>query len=212
MLIHMESTAIIAARKAIEAEPDPTLKSQMMASLCSALFREHGVELVVVGGSAIEFFTEGAYTSGDLDMCLLPASGPLSLRLRQEVMGKLEGKGGPRSWRVAGMFVDILGPVETFAKTPFRGILGPYGEVVIMKPEDLLVERVLVSVYPMPYAEARDCARKLLAVALRKLVPVDWDEVWRIASRPEYGVLEECQRLVKETANELGIRYPADPN
>ena len=44
MLIHMESTAIIAAKKAIEAEPDPTLKSQMMASLCSALFREHGVE------------------------------------------------------------------------------------------------------------------------------------------------------------------------
>jgi hypothetical protein len=33
----------------------------------STLWRERGVELVVVGGSAIEILTEGAYASGDLD-------------------------------------------------------------------------------------------------------------------------------------------------
>lgn len=208
----VEPAAIATAKQAIEAEPDPTLKSQLLASLCTALFRERGVELVVVGGSAIEFFTEGAYTSGDLDMCLLPSSAPLSLRLRQEIMGLLGGVGGPRSWRVAGLFVDILGPVEFFAKTPFRKLAAPYGEVALMKPEDLLVERVLVSVYPMPSPEARECARKLLAVALRKLMPVDWAEVWRVAARPEYDILAECQKLVKETADELGVRNPADPD
>mgnify|MGYP004168011649 CR=1 FL=1 len=66
----------------------------------------------MVGGSAIEFYTEGAYTSGDLDLCLV-SPGSLSLRRRQELMGKLQAEGGPRSWRVAGLFVDLLGHVES---------------------------------------------------------------------------------------------------
>ncbi len=45
----------------IAAETDPTLKHLKLASLVSAVFRERGIELVVVGGSAIEFYTEGAY-------------------------------------------------------------------------------------------------------------------------------------------------------
>ena len=62
----MDAKRISAALADIGAEQDPTLKSQKLASLCSALFREQGIELVVVGGSAIEFYTEGAYTSGIL--------------------------------------------------------------------------------------------------------------------------------------------------
>jgi hypothetical protein len=34
----------------ITAEQDPTLKSANLASLCSTLWAERGVELVVVGG------------------------------------------------------------------------------------------------------------------------------------------------------------------
>jgi len=55
----------------ITAEVDPTLKHLKLASLISAGSRERGIELVVVGGSAIEFYTEGAYVSGDLDLCLI---------------------------------------------------------------------------------------------------------------------------------------------
>jgi hypothetical protein len=191
----------------ITAEQDPTLKSLKMASLVSALWAEHGVELVVVGGSAIEILTDGAYTSGDLDLCYTnKASVPL--RQRQEVMGLLGAEGGPRSWQVAGMFVDLLGDAESFARTPYRRIQGPYGEVQVMKAEDLLVERVLVSVYPSETPSARDCARMLISVALRNQIEMDWDEVRRIAKRPEYRNLPECEKLVKEVADELKIKSP----
>ena len=43
-------------------------------------------------------------------------------------MGLLGAKGGPRNWQVAGMYLDLLGPVESFARTPFRRVDGPYGE------------------------------------------------------------------------------------
>jgi hypothetical protein len=203
----MDSEKIQAALVKIAAEPDPTVKCLNLASLCTAVWREHGVPLVVVGGSAIEILTEGAYTSGDLDLChTTPAAPPL--RERQELMGRLGGEGGPRSWKVAGMYVDLLGQVEAFARTPFRRIQGPFGEVQVMKPEDLLVERVLVAVYPGENQAARECAKKLAAVLLTGEVQVDWAEVKRVAGLREYRNVAECAKLVEEVANEIGRENP----
>ena len=88
----MEQQLINEGLADISAEKDATLKSMKLASLCSALWAERGVELVVVGGSAIEFLTAGAYASGDLDMCLATGA-TLPVRLRQEIMGRLGAKG-----------------------------------------------------------------------------------------------------------------------
>ncbi len=39
---------------------------------------------------------------------------------------------------------------------------------------------------------------------------MDWKEVLRIASLPEYRNVEECKALVCEVANELKIKSPFD--
>lgn len=77
------------------------VKHLKLASLVSAVFRQRHVELVVVGGSAIEFYTEGQYMSGDIDMCLVSPT-RLDIRTRQTLMSQLGGKGGPRSWQAVG--------------------------------------------------------------------------------------------------------------
>jgi hypothetical protein len=205
----MDAAKIKSALADITAEQDPTIKSLKMASLCSTLWAERGIELVVVGGSAIEILTEGAYASGDLDMCHANKA-TLPVRERQEVMGLLGAKGGPRNWQVAGMFVDVLGPVESFARTPFRRVNGPFGEVQVMKAEDLLVECVLVSVYPGENLAARECARELAIVALAGAVNMNWSEVLRVANLPEYRNVNECKALVNEVAHELKIKSPFD--
>lgn len=206
----MDARVIRKALADISAEKDATLKSIKLASLCSALWAGRGIELVVVGGSAIEFLTEGAYASGDLDMCYTTAA-TLPIRVRQEIMGLLSAEGGPRNWKVAGMYFDLLGPAESFARTPYRRVEGPYGSVLVMKPEDLLVERVLVSVYPGMNRTARECARTLAGVALRGQIEMDWGEVQSVAQRPEYRNIEECEALVSKVANELNIKSPFDP-
>ena len=205
----MDLDKIKSALADVTAEQDPTLKSLKMASLCSALWVERGVELVVVGGSAIEILTEGAYASGDLDMCHINKA-TLPIRERQEIMGLLGAKGGPRNWQVAGMYVDVLGPVESFARTPYRRVQGPFGEVQVMKAEDLLVERVLISVYPGENSTARECARELAVVALAGAVNMNWSEVLRVANLPEYHNVNECKTLVNEVAHELKIKSPFD--
>ncbi|SRR5258708_793288 len=191
----------------ITAESDPTLKHLKLASLVSAIFRESGVELVVVGGSAIEFYTDGAYVSGDIDMCLVSPT-RLDIRKRQELMGQLGARGGPRNWQVAGQYVDILGEVETLARTPFDEIEAPYGRVRLVSPEDLLVERVLISVYPQRDESAEACARKLIAVALSGQVEVDWQEVHRLAERPEYRIVSALETIVSIVAIEIGKTSP----
>lgn len=136
----------------------------------------------------------------------------LPVRQRQEIMGLLDAKGGPRNWQVAGMYLDLLGPVESFARTPYRRVEAPYGSFLLMKPEDLLVERVLVSFYSGENKTARDCAKILAAVALRKEIEMNWDEVRRLANLPEYRNLPECAKLVKEVADELKIKSPLHPD
>jgi hypothetical protein len=207
----MDKRKIDSALADITAEKDPTLKSAKLASLCSTLWAERGVELVVVGGSAIEILTEGAYASGDLDMCHATKA-TLPVRERQEVMGLLGAKGGPRNWKVAGMYLDLLGPAESFARTPYRRVEGPYGSFLVLQPEDLLVERVLMSYYLGENQTARDCAKKFIAVILGGDLAVNWDEVRRLANLPEYRSFLECQKLVKEVADELKIKSPLHPN
>lgn len=203
----MDQADLRAALKGVSAEKDPALKHLLLAALCTRLFGERGIRLVVVGGSAIEFYTEGAYVSGDLDLCTREGN-RLGLRDRQELMGMLKAKGGPRSWEVAGSFVDLLGEFEGFGKTKFRRIATDFGEVEIAPAEELLVERALVAVYPTKYPPALDCARKLIAAGLRKEIEMDWSEVARLAKLPEYGNEKDVKTLVTREAKALAIRSP----
>ena len=82
----------------------------------------------------------------------------------------------------------------------------------MLQPEDLLVERVLVSFYPEKDNVARKCAQSFMAVILRGGIVVDWNEVRRLANRPEYRNLQECEKLVQEVANELKIKSPLHSN
>ena len=93
---------------------------------------------------------------------------------------------------------------------PYRRLEAPYGTVLVMKPEDLFVERVLVSTYPSANSTARACARELAATALRGAVKLDWQEVLRVASLAEYRNLEECKAVVNQVADELKVKSPLD--
>lgn len=206
----MNEHEIKSALREIAAETDVTVKHLKLASLCSTLFAERGVELVVVGGSAIEFYTEGAYTSGDVDLCVLSSRESLTVRLRQEIMGRLSAKGGPRSWEVGGTYIDILGSFETLARTAVRTIRAPFGNVKVSPVEELIVERVLVSRYPQDYPPALDCAKKILAAVLEGEVEVDWNEVKRLANANAYSNWADVKALTNEQAKALQIRSPYD--
>jgi hypothetical protein len=74
----------------VRQETDLSAKSLLLAGVVSELFRERGFEPVVVGGSAIEFYTDGAYMSGDTDICW--AGWPIpSAEQQEEIMRQIPG-------------------------------------------------------------------------------------------------------------------------
>ena len=187
----------------IESTKDLLEKSLKLAGLVTHVFGEAGWPLVVVGGSAVEFYTEGAYMSGDIDLCRRTLA-PIPLRKAQDIMAQLGATGGPRSWKIAGLFVDILGLLENEAQTPLRTVQTPYGPVSLMPVELALVERTLLAYYPRPDDEAKSVARKLMAVCVSGTTPVDWKEVARLAALPSFNIARELDELKREVAREYG--------
>lgn len=184
-------------------ESDPNIKAIRLSALVSELFRSLGFDPIVVGGSAIEFYTDGAYMSGDIDICFRGIKNP-SPRDKADVMdGILGGTGSVRTWKLGNTFVDILGQVEAFADEHFQSIETPDGSIVLQPPEDLLVERVFEARgWSQPSSEGEDCARKLMRAVLDQSVPFDWDEAKRIADLPAYRCLDHLLAMMDDVASE----------
>ena len=182
----------------IEATSDLLERALKLAGLVTAMFQRHGFALVVVGGSAVEFYTEGGYMSGDIDFCRksLKAIPP---RLMQEVIAELGGKGVARSWMVCGLCVDLLGILENESVLPNRELDTPYGIVRIIPPELTLVERILIAYYP-PSQELLVTARKMMVAAVSDMA-FNWTEAERLAALPAFGVLDELRQLRREVEN-----------
>ena len=125
-------------------------------------------------------------------------------------MARFGAVGGPRSWQVAGSFVDVLSTFENLAQTPVRVLEGPFGGVRISPVEELIVERVLVGHYTGLNHAAVACAQKLLAAALSGEIETDWNEVERLAQSNAYGNWNDVRRLVNEQAQTLQLRSPYD--
>ena len=182
----------------IEATSDLLERALKLSGLITTMFQCHGFPLVVVGGSAVEFYTEGGYMSGDIDFCRksLKAIPP---RLMQEVIAELGGKGVARSWMVCGLCVDLLGILENESVLPNRELNTPYGTVRMIPPELALVERILIANYP-PSQELLVTAKKMMVAAVND-VDFNWEEAERLAALPSFGVLDELRKLRQEVGN-----------
>lgn len=178
---------------AISAEKDQNRKNLLVAEIVSELFREIGTEPIIVGGSAVEFYTDGAYVSADVDVCFAGTRLPTP-RERESILARLGISLGVRSWKIADVIVDLLGAIETSARTPLQSI----GALRLIQIEDLIAERILIATVPRFDSERWQVAKVLLAVALKKLVAFDRAELERIANSPDYNVSAELTRLVAE--------------
>ena len=194
----MTDDEIALARADIEATADLLARAMKLSGLVTTLFQERGFPLVVVGGSAVEFYTEGGYMSGDIDFCrkTLKSVPP---RLMQEIAERLGGKGLGRNWLICGLYVDLLGLLESETMLSERIVRTPYGDVRILPPELALVERIL---FAEQDAECVLSARQMMAAALKDAA-FDWVEAERLADLPDFKVLSQLKVLRKELSDAL---------
>jgi Nucleotidyl transferase of unknown function (DUF2204) len=180
------------------ANPDNFEQHVLIAARVTRLFKEHGWDLVVVGGSALEFYTEGKYVSGDIDFCRMNAK-PIPAAVEKEVMEKVGAisTGTRRQWTVGPVFVELLGEIETSREPKYRTLETPEGLVTLEPAEDILVDRVWAAVgIKSPQKEAVEAARKMVLVSLQG--GVDWEKVRKIAGSRDYGILPQLTSFVED--------------
>jgi hypothetical protein len=111
-------------------------------------------------------------------------------------------------WEVLGAYVDVLGQFENLAQTSIRTIAAPFGNVRVSPVEELIVGRALVARYPQDYPPALECAKKIVAAALRDEVETDWNEITRLAKLEAYANWADVKDLIDEQAKTLQVRSP----
>lgn len=203
----MTATEITSALAVIRQETDLNAKALLLAGLVSELFRERGFEPVVVGGSAIEFYTDGAYMSGDTDICWTGWPQPDEDQ-REEIMRQIPGiksHGGVKSWGIDELWIDLLGEIDYRADKDFVVLETQIGEVTLIPVEDALVGRVYAArKYCSGYDEKDDdCAKKLMAAVLSGRLPIDWEEARRVAACSKYNCVAEFDAVRREVEAEL---------
>lgn len=203
----MTTVEITAALAVIRDEADLNSKSLLLAGLVSELFRERGFEPVVVGGSAIEFYTDGAYMSGDTDICWTGWPMP-NEEEREEIMRQIPGikcHGGVKSWGIEGLWIDLLGEIDYRADKDVVVLETRFGEVALIPVEDALVGRVYAArKYCSGFDEKDDdCAKKLMGSVLMGHVAIDWEQAYKVAACSKYNCVAEFEAVKAEVEAEL---------
>lgn len=137
-------------------------------------------DLVVVGGSAMQIYTEGAYVSGDIDVCA-PRDAIAAVLKRWGF--KKPGREWARvDWKIV---LNVVGPWVSGSMQLSRVVDTPYGPVRVGAIEDLILGRLALVKFWNEPAEYRNA--RLLAM----LPGLDWGYLSRRAAQ---------ERLTEEMA------------
>jgi hypothetical protein len=162
-------------RTAVQSEPTEARQIRAFAAL---LARESGLGsegLTVVGGSALEIYTEGAYVSQDVDL-LVENHTRVERVLRQWGFARAGMYWTSPNFRFS---VQIVGRFDSGSRSRNRILSTRYGRIRLAAIEDIVVKRLIEARHwnrPAALAEA------ILAVE-RYGARMDWDYVALIAKK-----------------------------
>ena len=195
----MSPDALAQARgrlEALRAVENPLELQLRTAAVLSRVLGDFG-EPVVVGGSAVSFYTGGAYLSRDVD--LVAHAEPAALRERLEAVG-FERRGSAWVHRELDVAVDFPTPPLAGDYSRVVRVHTEDGPVAVIGLEDLLVDRLNAAVR-WNDSEAREWCVTMLAVHR----DVDLEYLERRALEEDLG---EALRAVRQDAEALASEEP----
>lgn len=185
----MEATARRARFDALGGEPNPARRRLLALALVADRLAEDGIEPILVGGAAVEFYTAGGYATGDVDLAL-----PLAPEV-DRAFADLGFRKDGRFWvrPDLDLLFEAPAPAGLPGETSPRTVVEVEGlRVVIIGVEDLLLDRLRAAVHRQS-DEDRRWSRRLAFLYADRL---DWDHLRKKATRP--GEREELDRLASE--------------
>ena len=183
-----------AAIALLKAEPEPRRRRLLALGLLTERLAKHGIEPILVGGAALEFYTAGGYATTDVDLAM-PSS--------KEVHAAFAALGFEREGRYwHHVELDLL--FEAPALPGLPGEDSPRTEtdvggrrIVVIGIEDLLIDRLRAWVHWKSDEDGR-WARRLASLYNKR---IDWPYIFdRVAAVPEEATA--ARQLRKEAEQE----------
>ncbi len=175
-------------------------KQLYVAAAISGAFEEEGIYAVLVGGTVVEYYTAGGYTTGDIDMVLPPLEKMEIERVMQEL--GFERFEDYRHW----LHPKIPIPIE-FPPGPLQIGHLPVQEVneidvekvklKILKVEDILLDRLIMA---QEWKDLQAQAQSEMLMSAHD-AEMDWPYVHRKAS--QIGILKLLQKVQKRVKQRL---------
>lgn len=171
--------------EAVSAEDQPH-RHLLLASLISELFAEIGHQLIVVGGSAVEIYTDGRYVSKDIDFARVAYQASekapeIMASIGAVPFGLKPGNPVPLGWRPYlikrfSTTIDLCDTVDISDATRASGVSyvkvqTPCGDVLVYPPEELIAERLYLSISPSLSPDRYLTATVLLESYLEGRIP-----------------------------------------
>lgn len=153
--------------EALAGERDPARKRLVALGLVADRLRESGLEPVLVGGAAVEFYTAGGYSTGDVDLAL--AHGPETDAAFADLGFRKEGRFWVRE--DLDLLFEAPAPAGLPGETAPRTMVEIDGlVVVILGIEDLILDRLRAWIHGTSEEDGRWARRLALLHADR----LDW--------------------------------------
>lgn len=178
-------------KKALQRAGSPTEGRLFFAALLGKAAGVPTDDLIVVGGSAIEFYTVGEYTSDDIDIVSSQST------LLQDVLRGWDFQEEGRIWvhEALGIVVDFVRYPYTGDKSRTQVLSTPYGAVRVAALEDLVVKR-LISTKHWRIEGDFEHARLLAALYGDRM---DWEYIERLS---EDQRVQDVLEILKREASE----------
>ena len=175
----------------LASQPDRMRRRLVALGALTARLAPHGIEPILVGGCALEVYTDGGYTTGDVDLAL--ASTPEVDRAFADLGFTKRGRFWIRP--ELDLLFEAPAPAGLPGETAPRTELDVDGlRVVVLGVEDLLIDRLRGWVHWKSDEDGRWAAR-LATLYVRKL---DWDYL-RSRVAGDAGETAALERLDRAT-------------
>lgn len=169
----------------------------VLAAFLAQLFKKKNVDLVVVGGAAVQFYTQSGYVTKDLDVILRGDTQEIIETIMLELGFQRKGlyrhfehasfnfvvEFPPSPIEVAGRVISNLSVIET-----------PEGPVQVIRIEDIMMDRITAAVEWKDESSLEQA--KLLWIKHKDII----DAGYLIDFAKEEGYLKTLKEVMREVA------------